>query len=119
MPERPEPSLTELERRVVQRLVEGLRGELGEELHAVWLYGSRARGEPPGAFSDVDLVVLTDRGRDDRTRVFALLWDAAEAEGAVPFAFSILVETPDWPARRRAIRDFFVAELDRDRVALA
>lgn len=43
-------SLTAEERRVVERLVELLREEFGPDLHAVWLYGSRARGEPPYVF---------------------------------------------------------------------
>ena len=37
-------SLTHAERRVLERLVERLRDELGSDLHAIWLYGSRARG---------------------------------------------------------------------------
>lgn len=45
-------------------LVELLKRDLGPELHAVWLFGSRARGEEPRAESDVDLIVLTEGGWD-------------------------------------------------------
>ncbi|MGH2988561.1 MAG: nucleotidyltransferase domain-containing protein [Solirubrobacterales bacterium] len=43
-----EASLTDVERRTLGRLVELLKAELGTELRAVWLFGSRARGEPRG-----------------------------------------------------------------------
>lgn len=51
-------------RRVVERLVDRLREELGQDLLAVWLYGSRARGEAdpsetdPDRRSDVDLLAI-------------------------------------------------------------
>jgi len=38
-------SLTPRERRVVARLLGWLRDDLGRDLLAVWLFGSRARGE--------------------------------------------------------------------------
>ena len=44
--------------------------ELGEELVAVWLYGSRARNEAdpgetdPDRRSDIDLMVILNPGRD-------------------------------------------------------
>jgi lipoprotein NlpI len=53
-------SLTDAERRVVERRVTLLRDELGSDLHAIWLYGSRARGETPHPESDIDLMVLAD-----------------------------------------------------------
>lgn len=51
-------TLSDLERRTVRRLVAALESALGEDLLAVWLYGSRARGEQPHAESDVDLLVI-------------------------------------------------------------
>jgi predicted nucleotidyltransferase len=38
---------TDAERDALDLLVASLERELGDALHAVWLYGSRARGEPP------------------------------------------------------------------------
>jgi hypothetical protein len=39
--------------------------------------------------------------------------------GAVAFSFSVHVGTPEWLEQRRAIRSFFIAEVDRDKVVLA
>jgi predicted nucleotidyltransferase len=55
-------SLSHAERRVVERLVELLRDELDSDLHAIWLYGSRARGKTPHAESDIDLMVIAEGG---------------------------------------------------------
>jgi predicted nucleotidyltransferase len=78
-------SLSPTERRVLEQFVRLLEAELGADLRALWLYGSRARGEQPGPDSDVDLLVIsTRRGSQDDLRVVELLMDAAEAEGANP-----------------------------------
>jgi predicted nucleotidyltransferase len=112
-------SLSAAERRVLERLVRSLQEELGPHLHAVWLYGSRARGEEPHAESDVDLLVVSDRGRpEDGLRVIELVDAAAEAEGATPALFSTLVYTPERIAQRREIRSFFMQEVDRDKIVL-
>ena len=112
-------SLTEAERRVVERLVERLRDELGSELHAIWLYGSRARGETPHAESDIDLMVVVDGG-DHRhgMKAIELAYEIAPAEGVSPVWYSFFVETPDWLRGRREIRSFFIAEVDRDKIVL-
>ena len=52
-------SLTADERALHDRFATELRQRLGGELHAIWLVGSRARGERP-AENDVDLLVLVD-----------------------------------------------------------
>ena len=115
-----EASLDERERRVVERLLELLHAEFGPDLRAVWLYGSRARGEEPEADSDVDLLVVSSRGdRDDDLRVIELVFQAAAAEGANPAAFSTKVYDPELVARRRRIRSFFFQEVDRDKIVLA
>ncbi len=51
-------TLSEAERRTVRRFVAMLDEALGDDLRAVWLYGSRARGERPHPESDVDLLVI-------------------------------------------------------------
>jgi len=48
------------ERTLLDRYSAALASQLGEELRAVWLFGSRARGEVTGDESDVDLLVLVD-----------------------------------------------------------
>lgn len=55
-------ALTERERETVQLFASRLRDALGDDLRALWLYGSRARGEAHPE-SDVDLLVIADGGR--------------------------------------------------------
>lgn len=113
-------SLTPTETRVLERLVGLLEAELGPHLRAVWLYGSRARGEPPGDDSDVDLIVVSTRGEpDDDLRVIKLALEAAAMEGANPAGFSIKLYDPELVGQRRRIHSFFMQEVDRDKIVLA
>lgn len=103
------------------RFVEELQRGLGDELDAVWLFGSRARGEKPLPESDVDVLVLVDDASwDGRMRVRNVLDRAAqELELAtLTWAFSVHVHTAQWLAERREIESFFVAEPDRDKIRL-
>ncbi len=119
MPSLAGTSLSATERRVLDRLVRSLEEKLRDDLLAVWLYGSRARGEPRrDEDSDVDLLVVTSAGRRDGQLVRDTLDRVAEAEGANPFAFSVFVYDADALADRRAIDSFFIREVDRDRVVL-
>jgi predicted nucleotidyltransferase len=114
-------SLQADERVLLNRYVQELRRRLGDELHGVWLFGSRARGEDPDEDSDVDLVVFVDDASwDGRMSVRRVLDDAAHELGldALAWHFSVHVHTLDWLARRREIRSFFLAELDRDKITL-
>jgi predicted nucleotidyltransferase len=116
-----EASLTDEERRVVERLVELMRERLGDRLRSVWLYGSRARGERPGPESDVDLLAIADRGErdDDDVLTAILLVDRAAEELSVPRPIvSIKVHDPAWLDGRRAIDSFFIREVDRDKIVL-
>lgn len=121
-------ALNDTERRVIDRIVEILRVELGEDLLAVWLYGSRARGEAdptetdPDRRSDVDLLVIVDPARDAGEfswRLTPLVIEAVEAEGDSPVWYSVLVWDADRLRDRRAIRSFFAGEVDRDKIVLA
>ncbi len=114
-------SLATDEQALIERFVQELRLRLNGELHAVWLFGSRARGEPRSPESDVDVLVLVDDASwDGRMRVRRMLDDAARELDveALTWSFSVHVHTPDWLAQRREIRSFFIAELDRDKVVL-
>jgi predicted nucleotidyltransferase len=98
-----------------------LRAELGEDLRAVWLYGSRARGEPPHDESDIDLIVLVDPSREWDPwgrEILPLIAEAADAEGVSPVWISAFVRDPDWLRGRREINSFFIQEVDRDRIVL-
>lgn len=112
-------SLTPDERRAVERLVGSLEQHLGDRLASMWLYGSRARGERPRPESDVDVIVVTTGGRDDRDLINRLSWDAAEAEGMNPVTLAVHVFDPAWVQERREIRSFFIQEVDRDKLVLA
>jgi predicted nucleotidyltransferase len=116
-----ESTLSADERLLLERYAAELERRLADDLHAVWLFGSRARGERPGADSDVDVLVLVeDASWDGRMRVRAMLDDAARELnlGAVAWDFSIHVHTPAWLAQRREIESFFIAEVDRDKISL-
>ena len=116
-----ETSLAADERALVERFAAELRARLKGELHAVWLFGSRARGERPSEESDVDMLVLVDDASwDGRMLVRKMLDDAARELGleALTWSFSVHVHTAAWLAQRREIRSFFIAELDRDKVVL-
>ena len=95
-----------------------MRERFADDLDAVWLYGSRARGEPPQAESDVDLIVLladpSDANHLDSIRLSHV---AADAEGVSTY-FSVKVYDRGWVEGRRAIRSFFIKEVDRDKIVL-
>lgn len=106
------------ERRTLDRLVELIRDEFGERLEAVWLYGSRARGERHEE-SDVDVMVVVDeRSEADSRRAHRLARQATEAEETWSTLLSVRVRDRGWIEGRRQIGSFFLQEVDRDRVVL-
>lgn len=106
-------SLTTDEREALDRSLAALRDELGEDLLAVWLYGSRARGERLSEDSDVDmLIVVTDRKRLDR-RAWHAVWEAAGPTGLSPH-----VTDPRVLAEDVAIESLFLREVERDKIVL-
>jgi predicted nucleotidyltransferase len=122
MGELAETSLKADERALLERFVAELDARLGGEVHAVWLFGSRARGERPSAESDVDVLVLVDDASwDGRMLVRRILDDAARELDleALTWSISVHVQSPSWLEQRREIKSFFVAELDRDKVVLS
>jgi predicted nucleotidyltransferase len=119
MPVLAEASLTDAERRAVDRAVSELRRRFGERLRSVWLYGSRARREQPHAESDIDLLVVLDRRKwPDDWDVIGLVMDAAEAEGLDRLVLSAFTYGSDELAQRRKIKSFFIQEVDRDKIVL-
>jgi predicted nucleotidyltransferase len=114
-------ALTGQERALLERFSDTLAERLGPALHAVWLFGSRARGEAPGPDSDIDVLVLADDATwDGKLAVHFVLEDAARQLGLedLAWSFSLHVDTPAWLAYRRAINSFFIAEVDRDKVVI-
>jgi predicted nucleotidyltransferase/uncharacterized protein (UPF0332 family) len=122
MPSLATTTLTEAERTALDRFVATLERDLGDALDAVWLYGSRARGEPRrGEDSDVDLLVVTSRREPDMPElVRGLAKEAGDAAGLNPYvSLSVMVTTPESLWRRRAIGAFYIQEVDRDKIVLA
>lgn len=111
---------------MVARLLGWLRDEVGGDLLAVWLFGSRARGEAdlaeldPDRRSDVDLMVVTDSVDTTalRWKLLPRLEAIADEEGESPVWFSVMVYDAERLRERRQIRSFFIQELDRDKVVL-
>jgi type I restriction enzyme, R subunit len=111
-------SLTEVERATVARFVERVHESLGDELGAIWLYGSKARGDATEE-SDVDLMVLACGGRERHREVVAsIARELEKLDGDERIVLSAAVQDRDWLAERREIEDFFVRDLDRDKIVL-
>lgn len=117
----------EVERRLVVRIVAWLEAEVGDDLLAIWLYGSRARGEAdpdetdPDRRSDIDMLVVLGVDGDEQ----ALRWSVlpavermADAEGDSPIYYSVRVIGEGWLRDRRRIHSFFIQEVDRDKIVL-
>ena len=66
------------------------------------------------------LVLVEDASWEGKMRVRRVLDTAARAlhAEALVWSFSVHVNTPAWLARRREIESFFIAEVDRDKIAL-
>ncbi len=120
-------TLNKTERRAVARIVVQLEADLGEDLLAVWLYGSRARGEADPSEtdydrrSDIDMMAIVGPGRNATDAA----WEAqpqleaiADAEGDSPVYYSLRFYDAEFLGERRAIRDFFFQEVDRDKLIL-
>jgi predicted nucleotidyltransferase len=112
-------SLSNVERRMVRRVLALLRTELGGDLHAVWLYGSRARGQAPHPESDIDMMAIADGGSARYgMKAIELVNQAADEQGQSPAWYSLQLHDPAWVRSRREIRSFFIREVDRDKIVL-
>lgn len=112
-------SLSSAERRAIDRMVAVLAERLGDGLLAVWLFGSRARGEPPAREdSDVDLLVVVADGTDVRAASDLARREGGETSGLAPLPLQTHVHDESWIADRRRVEAFFMREVDRDRVVL-
>jgi uncharacterized protein (UPF0332 family)/predicted nucleotidyltransferase len=108
-------ALTPPERRALERLTRLIEEEFGDDLHGIWLYGSRARGEWTHDESDIDLLVVANaRGPDDDLLLIRLRDQAAEAEGVGPDWFSVKLYEPERVAERRELRSFFMRGRPRE-----
>ncbi len=112
-----EAALTAEQRRVLDRWVRLLVGQM--DVVAVWLFGSRARGDYDED-SDVDLLVIARiESAWEAGRTAARLVERVAAEdGSSPVDYAVHVWTPEHLAGRREIKSFFLQEVDRDKVVL-
>ncbi len=117
MPALADAALDERERELLDRLVAALQAEYGDDLDAVWLYGSRARGERPHDESDIDVLVITRGERDDKALIPAL-WRVLDDLGNPHILVDPRQRSRAWVQGRRAIDSFFLREVDRDRIVL-
>ncbi|MFL5900830.1 MAG: hypothetical protein ACJ75S_06490 [Solirubrobacterales bacterium] len=119
-------ALSNRERQVVERLTGLLQDELSDDLRAIWLYGSRARGDAtidetdPDLKSDIDLMVIAEGGRQRYdAKVTELTHRTVVAAGESPVWYSVSVFDPEWLRSRREIESFFIQNVDRDKLLLA
>lgn len=119
-------ALSNRERQVVERLTVLLQDELADDLRAIWLYGSRARGDAtidevdPDLKSDIDLMVIAEGGRQRYdVKVVELAHRIAVEAGESPVWYSVSVFDPEWLRGRREIQSFFIQNVDRDKLVLA
>lgn len=104
---------------MVARLIELMHERFDGRLRSVWLYGSRARGEPPGPESDIDLLAIAGPGdEDDVLTAIELVGRAVEELQLNRPIVSIKVHDPQWLEGRREIDSFFIREVERDKVVL-
>lgn len=117
MPVLADAALDERERELLDRLVAVLEEEYADDLDAVWLYGSRARGERGHDESDIDVLVITRSERDDKALIPAL-WRVLEGLGNPRILVDPRQRSREWVQDRRAIGSFFLREVDRDKIVL-
>lgn len=110
-------ALDDRERELLDRFVAALRREYGDALDAVWLYGSRARGERPHEESDIDVLVLTREERSDKPLI-PVLWRVLDDLGNPRVIVDPRQRSWAWVEDRRAIDSFFLREVDRDKIVL-
>lgn len=121
-------ALNDVERRAIERIASLLQAELGEDLLALWLYGSRARGEADpdetedDRRSDIDMIAIVNPSLDVsafKRELTLPMFAAVEAEGDSPVYYSLHLYDADRLRNRRQIRSFFFQEVDRDKIVLA
>lgn len=118
MPTLAQASLTSAERHALERAVAALESELGGDLLAVWMYGSRARGERRHEGSDIDLLVVVSDRRRLRDRAWRTVYEAVGSAGDDQLAVSTKVTDPRDLAEQAAIDSLYLREVEHDRVVL-
>jgi predicted nucleotidyltransferase len=110
-------ALNERERELLDRFVAALQQAYGDDLDAIWLYGSRARGERSHDESDIDVLVVTRSDRDDEALI-PTLWRVLDDMCNPRILVDPRQRSRAWVEDRRAIDSFFLRDVDRDRIVL-
>jgi predicted nucleotidyltransferase len=110
-------ALTEQERQVLEHYVAAVQAEYGDDLDAIWLYGSRARGERLNDESDIDLLVVARKEHGDLA-LYRLVHETLDALGNPWVLLEPRERTREWIDGRRAIESFFLRDVDRDKIVL-
>ncbi len=103
---------------MVDRLIDRLAQEFGDDLHAVWLFGSRARRDALHEYSDIDLMVVTSRPQDVHWRALDLAREIEGEEDARLTLINPTVVDVEKVARDRAAQRWLMQEVDRDKIVL-
>ena len=117
MPALADATLDERERELLDRFVAAIHERYGDDLDAVWLYGSRARGERPHDESDIDVLVITRSERDDEPLI-PTLWAVLDELDNPRIYVDPRQRSRAWLEDRRAIDSFFLRDVDRDKIVL-
>src|SRR3954447_13436289 len=117
MPALADAALDERECELLDRLVSALQEQYGDDLDAVWLYGSRARGGRTHEDSDIDVLVITSNGRDDEPLI-PTLWRVLDGLGNPRSFVDPRQRSRAWVDDRRGIGSFFIRDVDRDKIVL-
>jgi predicted nucleotidyltransferase/uncharacterized protein (UPF0332 family) len=110
-----EAQLTMGERAALDALVRRLERAIGDGLLAVWLYGSRARGDAHED-SDIDVMAVVDDLEQHAT--VRRIVDEVERDAATYVDIRTSVQTPETLADKYAIELFYIHNVERDRVVL-
>jgi predicted nucleotidyltransferase len=116
-----EASLSPDEHAVLEGFVRRIDADFGDRVQAVWLFGSRARGEETRPLSDVDVLVIADRGGFVHSAPYydALHDTARQLQlDEIAWSFSIHVHDARWLQRRQDAGAPFLEEIERDRIEL-
>ena len=117
MPVLADAALSDAEREVLERFVAALVEDYGADLDAIWLFGSRARGERPHDESDIDVLVITRDARDDDL-LYVTLSPMLDEAGNPRVLLEPRQRSRAWIEDRRAIESFFLRDVDRDKIVL-
>lgn len=110
-------SLTDVDQKMLDKLAARVGEKAGSSVKAIWLYGSRARGEGAPE-SDLDVMVVVESDMEAWQEEFLELAHEVERQYGRFLHLKVLSYDLAWLQDRREIEAFFIQEVDRDKVVL-